>query len=65
MWKTYKEKIIPYPIFTEKGYLPLGCRRKHSEIWNKFIKFQMKCLVQQPTNKIKKKSTFYNNLSYC
>ena len=29
-----------YSIFTEKGYFPLNSKRKHSEIWNEFIKFQ-------------------------
>ena len=50
MGKTYNEKKIP--IFMEKGYFPLNSRCKHSEIWNKFIKFQRKCFVQQPTNKV-------------
>ena len=47
----YKEK---YPIFTEKGYFPLHSKRKHLEIWNKLIKFQRKCFVEQSTNKVKR-----------
>ena len=47
-----------YAIFTEKRYFPLNCKCKHSEIWNKFIKFQRKCFVAQPTNKVKKKCKF-------
>ena len=43
MWKTYK-----------KGYFSLNFKRKHSEISSKFIKFQRKCFVEQPTNKVKK-----------
>ena len=48
MWKTYKEKNIPYSL--KRGI----SKRKHSEIWNKLIKFQRKCFVEQPTNKVKK-----------
>ena len=40
-----------YPIFTEKWLFLLNSKRKHSEIWNKFIKFQRKWLVERPTNK--------------
>ena len=50
MGKTHNEKKIP--IFMEKGYFPLNSRRKHSEVWNKFIKFQRKCFVKQLTNKV-------------
>ena len=44
MRKTYKEKNITY--LTEKEYFPLHSKRKHSEIWNKLIKFQRKCFVE-------------------
>ena len=43
-----------YPIFNKKGYFPLNSKRKRSEIWNKFIEFQRKRFVEQPTNKDKK-----------
>ena len=43
-----------YSIFNKKGYFPLNSKRKHSETRNKFIKFQRKCFVEQPTNKNKK-----------
>ena len=51
MWKkTYKEKKIEI----KKGHFPrMGIsKRKHSEIWNKSIKFQRKSFVEQPTNKV-------------
>ena len=41
-------------IFTKKGYFHPNSKRKLSEIWNKFIKFQRKCFVEQLTNKVKK-----------
>ena len=53
MCKTYyKEK--EYSIFVEKGYFSPHSRRKHSETWNKLNKFQRKCFVEQPTNKVKR-----------
>ena len=51
MWKkTYKEKKIEI----KKGHFPRRgiSKRKHSEIWNKSIKFQRKSFVEQPTNKV-------------
>ena len=50
MWKTYIRKKVT--IFKRKGYFFLNSKRKHSEIWNKFIKFQRKSFVEQPTNKV-------------
>ena len=41
MWKTIKEKNIPYS-------------RKPSEIGNKLIIFQRKCFAEQPSNKVKR-----------
>ena len=41
-------------VFTEKGYFPLNSKRKHSERPDKFINFQRKCFVEQPTNKVLK-----------
>ena len=52
MWKTYKEKNFPYSLRRE-GYFPYHSNRKHSEIGTKLIKFQRKCFVEQPTNKVK------------
>ena len=51
MWKTYNEKNIPYSL---RGGFRLNSKRKLSETWNKFIKFQRKCFVEQPTGKLKK-----------
>ena len=51
MWKTYKEKNISYSL--RRGF-PSSFQSKHSEIWNKLIKFQRKCFVEQPTNKVKR-----------
>ena len=51
MWKTYKEKYIPYSL--RRGYFPLHSKRKYSEIWNKLIEFQRICFAEQPTNKVK------------
>ena len=45
MWKTHKEKNIPYSL----SHFPLHSKRKHSEIWNKLIKFYRKCFVEQLT----------------
>ena len=52
MRKKYKEKNIPYSL--RRGNFPLHSKRKHSEIWNKLIKFQRKCFEEQPTNKVKR-----------
>ena len=41
-----------YAIFTNKGYFRINSKLKHSEIWNKFIKFQRNNFVEQPTNKV-------------
>ena len=50
MWKTHKEKNILYSLRRSI----LHSKRKHSEIWNKLIKFERKCFVEQPTHKVKK-----------
>ena len=52
MWKIYKEKNIPYSL--RRGNSLSNFKRTHSEIWNKFIKFQRKCFVELPTNKVLK-----------
>ena len=41
-------------MFTEKEYFRFNSKRKHPEIWNKFIKLQRKCVLEQPTNKVKR-----------
>ena len=57
--KIFKEEN--HPIFTVKGHFFLNSKHKHSEIWNKFIKFQRKCFVEQRTNKVKKNVNFCKN----
>ena len=43
MWKIYKEKNIR---ILGEGVLSLHFKRKHLEIWNKFINYQKKSFVE-------------------
>ena len=60
MWKTYNEKNIAYSL--RRGVSLSIPERKLTEIWNKFTKFQRKCFVEQPANKVKQNVTFYKNV---
>ena len=52
MWKTHNGKSIPYLL--RRGISLSIPNVKLSEIWNKFIRFQTKCFLEQPSNRVKK-----------
>ena len=49
MWKTYKEKNIPY---LQRRGTSRSIPNVNTQIYDKFIKFQRKCFVEQPINKV-------------
>ena len=63
MKNIYEER---YSIFNELYplYFPLNSKLKHSELWIKFIKFQTKCFLEQPINKVEKKFKFLQDLCF-